>query len=135
MPRTGKRFQRHYDHRLRELVFRTGDVTVATELGVPRSTAAGWVRGDLGRVVSLDVHDLSTVELEAELVKLRRHVETLRAELRLLVGLQKIAAAQIERTRISDAPSRARLLRAAERLSDSNAVFACPISIIGAWRL
>ena len=35
------RSQQPYDHRLRNLVQRTGDVTVATDLGVPRSTARG----------------------------------------------------------------------------------------------
>jgi hypothetical protein len=33
--------QQRYDHRLRELVQRTGDLTIATNLGVPRSTARG----------------------------------------------------------------------------------------------
>jgi hypothetical protein len=42
MPTMG-RPQRRYDHRLRHLVQRTGDVPVATDLGVPRSTARGWV--------------------------------------------------------------------------------------------
>jgi transposase InsO family protein len=115
MPRTGKRRQRHYDHRLRELVFRTGDATVATDLGVPRSTAAGWVRGDLGPVVSFDLLDRSSVDLQAEIVKLRRRVETLRALVCLLVRLQRITSARVERTRISDASSRTKLLRAAER--------------------
>jgi hypothetical protein len=41
MPTTARPQQR-YDHRLRNLVQRTGDVTVATDLGVPRSTARGW---------------------------------------------------------------------------------------------
>lgn len=143
MPRTGKRFQRHYDHRLRELVFRTGDATVATDLGVPRSTAAGWVRGELGPVVRLDVLDRSSVELQAEIVKLRRRVETLRVVVRLLVLLQRIADNGIERTRIFDPASRAKILRAAERaertlprravlkilgqLGDLNAVSARPI--------
>jgi len=36
-----RRPQQRYDHRLRNLVQRTGDVTVATGLGVPRSTRAG----------------------------------------------------------------------------------------------
>ena len=31
--------QQRYDHRLRHLIQRTGDVTIATDLGVPRSTA------------------------------------------------------------------------------------------------
>jgi hypothetical protein len=35
MPTTA-RLQQRYDHRLRNLVQRTGDVTVATDLGVPR---------------------------------------------------------------------------------------------------
>jgi hypothetical protein len=38
MPTTS-RSQQHYDYRLRDLVERTGDVTLATDLGVPRSTA------------------------------------------------------------------------------------------------
>ena len=43
MPTTARPQQR-YDHRLRNLVQRTGDVTVATDLGVPRSTArVGWL--------------------------------------------------------------------------------------------
>jgi hypothetical protein len=33
--RTTPRAQRRYDHRLRELVHRTSDVTIAAELGVP----------------------------------------------------------------------------------------------------
>src|ERR1700720_4488851 len=42
---TSARPQQRYDHRLRHLVQRTGDVTVATDLGVPRSTARGWLGG------------------------------------------------------------------------------------------
>ena len=40
MPTTA-RLQQRYDHRLRNLVQRTGDVTLATDMGVPRSTARG----------------------------------------------------------------------------------------------
>ncbi|HZM93548.1 MAG TPA: hypothetical protein VFB92_09010, partial [Vicinamibacterales bacterium] len=40
MTTTG-RAQQRYDHRLRDLVRGTGDVTIATDLGVPRSTARG----------------------------------------------------------------------------------------------
>jgi len=42
MPTTA-RTQQRYDHRLRNLVQRTQDVTIATDLGVPRSTARGWL--------------------------------------------------------------------------------------------
>jgi hypothetical protein len=47
--------QQRYDHRLRELVQRTGDLTIATDLGVPRSTARGWLGAAPTVVVSLEV--------------------------------------------------------------------------------
>jgi hypothetical protein len=54
MPTTA-RLQQRYDHRLRNLVQRTGDVTVATDLGVPRSTARGWLGTTPTVMVGLDV--------------------------------------------------------------------------------
>jgi len=68
MPTTA-RSQQHYDHRLRNLVQRTGDVTVATDLGVPRSTARGWLRATPTVVVGLDVLDLTEPELRQELCR------------------------------------------------------------------
>ena len=53
------RSQQRYDHRLRNLVQRTGDVTVATELRVPRSTARGWLGETARVVVCLDVTELT----------------------------------------------------------------------------
>jgi hypothetical protein len=38
---TTSRPQPRHDHRLRDLVQRTGDLTIATDFGVPRSTARG----------------------------------------------------------------------------------------------
>src|SRR5262249_46072754 len=43
MTTTG-RAQQRYDYRFRDLVRATGDVTIATDVGVPRSTARGWLR-------------------------------------------------------------------------------------------
>jgi hypothetical protein len=51
MTTTSARPQQRYDHRLRDLVQRTGDMTIATDLGVPRSTARGWQRGKAPKVV------------------------------------------------------------------------------------
>ena len=59
---TPARPQQRYDHRLRHLVQRTGDLTVATDLGVPRSTARGWLRAAPTLVVGLDVADLTELE-------------------------------------------------------------------------
>jgi hypothetical protein len=50
--------QQRYDHRLRDLVRRTGDLTIAADLGVPRSTAWGWLRPAPTIVGSLEVADL-----------------------------------------------------------------------------
>ena len=47
-----------YDHRLKELVRTSGDLSVATELGIPRSTALGWLRDSPGEVVTLDILSL-----------------------------------------------------------------------------
>jgi hypothetical protein len=75
--------QQRYDHRLRDLVQRTGDLTIATNLGVPRSTARGWFRATSTIVVSLEVADLTEQELRQEILKLRRRVKKLAALLRL----------------------------------------------------
>ena len=71
---TPARPQQRYDHRLRDLVRRTGDVTIATDLGVPRSTARGWLARAPKVVVSLDVTDLRAPELQQEVLTLRRRV-------------------------------------------------------------
>ena len=65
------RSQQRYDHRLRNLVQRTADVTVATEVGVPRSAARGWLGETARVVVCLDVMELTEPELRQEVVKLR----------------------------------------------------------------
>jgi hypothetical protein len=61
--------QQRYDHRLRDLVRRTGDVTIATDFGVPRSTARGWLGAVPAVVVSLDVADLTVAVLAQRLGK------------------------------------------------------------------
>ena len=85
--RTTSRPQQRYDHRLRDLVQRTGDLTIATALGVPRSTARGWLGAAPTVVVSLEVADLTEPELRQEILKLRRRVEKLAAVLRLTLAL------------------------------------------------
>ena len=62
------RRQKTYDHRLRELVRRTRDLSIATSVGVPRSTAAGWLRDPGCPTVTLDVLSFNEQELQAEVV-------------------------------------------------------------------
>jgi hypothetical protein len=85
---TTARPQQRYDHRLRNLVQRTEDVTIATDLGVPRSTARGWLDKAPKVVVSLDVTDLRLPELQEEILRLRRRVKKLTALLRLALPSQ-----------------------------------------------
>jgi hypothetical protein len=74
---TRSRRQQRYDHRLRELVQRTGNVAIATALGVPRSTARGWLVAGPNVVVSLDGDDRTAQDLRQEIPKLRQRSLTL----------------------------------------------------------
>jgi hypothetical protein len=86
MTTTTARPQQRYDHRLRDFVQRTGDVTIATDLGVPHSTARGWLGKAPKVVISLDVTDLRASELQQEVLELRRRVKKLTALLRLVLA-------------------------------------------------
>ena len=96
------RFQRSYDHRLRNLVRLSGDMTVATDLGVPRSTARGWLRKTPRRVVSLNVTDSRENELQHEILQLRRRIQKLTSLLRLVVVLLRVSGFTLTRERLPD---------------------------------
>lgn len=110
-----ERSQHVYDHRLRELVRHTGDVTIATNLGVPRSTVAGWLGATSRPVISLDVVEMSDVVLQAEVVKLRHRVQTLSGILGLLLAVLRVSGFRLDQAYISDPGARDDLLRAIER--------------------
>ena len=114
MPTTA-RSQQRYDHRLRNLVQRTGDVTVATNHGVPRSTARGWLGAAPTVVVSLDVADLTEPQLRQEVLKLRRRVQKLAALLRLALALLRTSGFSLNGERLPDGRAKMRLLRAVDR--------------------
>ena len=88
--------QRVYDHRLRQLVRDTGDIRVATEIGVPRSTAAGWLRAEPQDVVTLDPLGMRETELQLELVKLRRRVLVLATVVRLRLALVQLSGTRLD---------------------------------------
>src|SRR5215831_2775398 len=114
MPTPARRQQR-YDHRLRDLVQRAGDVTIATDLGVPRSTARGWLGGSPTVVVGLDVVDLTEPELRQEVLKLRRRVQKLSALLRLALALLRTSGFRLTGERLPDGRAKTRILRAVDR--------------------
>src|SRR5437016_1093109 len=101
-PMTTARPQQCYDHRLRELVHRTGDLTIATDLGVPPSTARGWLGTAPTVVVSLEVADLTELELRQEVLTLRRRVQKLAALLRLALVLLRVSGFTLSGERLLD---------------------------------
>ncbi len=114
MTRTARPQQR-YDHRLRDLVHRSGDVTLATDLGVPRSTARGWLRRAPEVVVSLDVTHLNEQELHQEILRLRRRVQKLAALLRLVLAVLRASGFTLSYERLPDGRDKMRILRAVDR--------------------
>ena len=114
MPTTARPQQR-YDHRLRQLVQRTGHLTIATDRGVPRSTARGWLRTAPTAVVSLDVANLTELELRQEVLKLRRRVQKLAALLRLALVLLRASGFTLAGERLPNGHDKLRILRAIDQ--------------------
>jgi putative transposase len=114
MPTT-TRTQRRYDHRLRDLVQTTGDVELAVRHGVPRSTARGWRTNRTTEVVSLEVLELDTVQLQHQVILLRRRIARLASLLRLVVIVLKVSGVSFARVRLSEGTAKRQLLRAIER--------------------
>jgi len=67
------RAQQRYDHRLRDLVRSSGNIKHATQFGVPRATAHGWLTSDPVAIVSGDVFDMDI--LQEEVLALRKENE------------------------------------------------------------
>ena len=109
------RVQRRYDHRLRELVQSTGDVGLATQRGVPRSTARGWLTSTRADVVTVDVVDLDVLRLQQEVLALRKRMDWLVAMLRLVVVVMKVSGFSLASARIPDGARKVSLLRAIDR--------------------
>jgi putative transposase len=107
--------QRHYDHRLRHLVQRTGDLSIATAHGVPRSTARGWLDAAPSVVVSLEAADLTEPELQQEILKLRRRIAKLAALLRLALALLHTSGFRCSGARLPNGNDKRRILRAVDQ--------------------
>jgi transposase InsO family protein len=109
------RAQRTYDHRLKNLVCETGDIQHAIRRGVPRSTARGWLSSPRKEVVTIDVLDSTTEELQNEVLMLRRRIEKLLAVLRLLVAILKVSGFSLANCRLPDGEKKTKLLQAVKR--------------------
>jgi putative transposase len=90
-------------------------VTIATDLGVPRSTARGWLGNGQTVVESLDVASLKALELQQEVLELRRRVKKLTALLRLALALLRTSGFTLTHVRLPDGRAKIRILRAIDR--------------------
>ena len=90
-------------------------MTVATDLGVPRSTARGWLGAAPAVVVCLDGADLTEPELRQEVLKLRRRVQKLTALLRLALALLRTSGFRLTGARLPDGRAKIQILRAVDR--------------------
>jgi putative transposase len=137
---SSKRHQRSYDHRLVRLVQETGDTGLATSMGVPRSTAAGWVTRAPRLVTAASSDDESVVELRRRIALLEKRNARLRAVLRVLFVLFRVLKPDLARLRIP-ALDKSRLLRAVDRtrgvlgLRRVLSLFGLSASRLHSWRV
>ena len=82
--------QQVYDHRIRSHVFETGDISIALELGIPRSTARRWLHKAPSKVVTMGVLDMDVAQLRREVLQLRRQLGVLKALYRLLLVIVRV---------------------------------------------
>jgi transposase InsO family protein len=109
------RTQNRYDHHLRELIRSTGDIDYAIQLGVPRSTARGWLTSTGSDVVTLDVVGMDTLRLQQEVLRQQRRGDRLAALLRLVIVVLKLSDVSLSNIRIPEGTAKMLLLQAIER--------------------
>ena len=93
-----------YDPRVRELIRATGNPDLFPELGIPRSTAAGWLRGAFKPAVGTAAMSKTEIELHRRLGKLERRNQVLLTVMRLLLALVRVSASRAWTSR-SEAPA------------------------------
>lgn len=105
-----KRVQRSYDHRLRQFVCTTGDTAHALRIGVPRSTANGWLQPRVQSVISLSQFGQHVESLETEVARLQLQVSRLRHLLRLLFLIFRISGFSFQNCRIPCSSDKSKLI-------------------------
>ena len=99
---------------MRELVRATGNPDLFPELSIPRSTAAGWLRGDFKPAVGTAAVSKTEIELHSRLAKLERRIEILVAVMRLLLALIRVSGCRLTGDRLPDGKAKADILRAVD---------------------
>ena len=100
------RAYRAYDHRLKRAIWLSGDPDVFPELGIPRSTATGWIRRGVPTVVTTDEFDEESEDLVIENRQLKNELAKVEATQRLQGFTFKLFGLQIQYRRLPLADSK-----------------------------
>jgi transposase InsO family protein len=107
--------KRVYDHRLRDYVRETRDVSFAVSLGVPKTTISGWLKATPRDVVSHEVFDLNDLQVRRRIFKLELQLKIVKAIMRLLLAVFRVFRFQLNYERLPEGKNKKKLLRAIER--------------------
>ena len=101
-----------YDPRVRELIRATGKPNLFPELNIPRSTVAGWLRGQFKPAIGSARVSKSKVELHDKVARLERRVVVLHAVVRLLLMLVRVSRCRLDGRRLPEGDAKAQALDA-----------------------
>ena len=99
-----------YDHRLRELTCQERNPRLFARLGVPRSTAASWLRRGPRAVVSAEILNQDRQLLQVRVLTLQSRNEILLALVRLLFMLVRFSGARLDSDRLPEGASKGKVL-------------------------
>ena len=107
--------RRACDHRIRDLVCEERDPALFAQLGIPRATAASWIRRGSRPVVTAELCHRSEQQLQARVVKLERRVRLLLAITRLLFVLVRLLGVRLDSHRVPFGEAKSSILAAIGR--------------------
>ena len=106
---------RAYDHRIRDLVCEERNPALFAQLGIPRSTAASWIRRGSRPVVTTELFGQDAQQLRARVLKLERRVQLLVGIVRLLFTLVRLFDVRLGGERVPSGEAKSTILGAIER--------------------
>jgi len=108
-------FHRAYDHRIRDLVCEERDPAPFAQLGIPRSTAASWIRRGSRPVLTTELFAEGEQQLRARVLKLERRVQLLVGTGRLLFVLVRLFGFRLDSQRVPSGEAKSCILGVIER--------------------
>jgi hypothetical protein len=92
--------RRAYDHRLRDLVCEERDPALFPQLGIPRSTAASWIRRGSRDIVTTELFAENELALRERVLKLERRIRVLLGIVRLLFVMVRLFGLDLDSQRV-----------------------------------